>query len=209
MAQTVEVDVKGFVEQINHITQAQAKRAIDLTKPMKRIAIMMQHSFQQNFDAQGRPDPWKPLKLSTLVARYYKTHCGKTIAMTIEGRRELHAKGKGYYYKRGYREGAPREEALQFVGNAKILEDTGALMRSYIYSGRQGSVQRIYSSIIGGATILEMGSNLPYAAVQDMGSRDGKIPARPIAVIQKEDDEAIQRTIEEWILGPERGKANG
>jgi phage gpG-like protein len=198
--------MRELVNDIKGLAADQIKRANDLHIPFKEIAGVMLMSFQENFDKQGRPDKWKPLKMATLRARWYRLNKGKGLILKRYranpgeyepqgGRSEMTLMNQSRGGKKGFK---------NFVANAKILQDTGWLMNSFISGKHPDHIQRIVNSNM----TLELGSNTPYAAVHDMGSRDGKIPQREIAMIQEEDSNIIADIISGWIVAGREGMKN-
>jgi len=47
-------------------------RAMDCRVPLKAWGVYMVGETKQNFYSQGRPTPWAPLKIATLIARYLR-----------------------------------------------------------------------------------------------------------------------------------------
>ena len=80
---------------------------------------------------------------------------------------------------------------LRFKGGKKILIHTGRLLQSITYEALKDKV--------------EIGSNLPYAAIHQFGGWAGRgrkvyIPARPYLVVQEEDIDWIKEFLAKELL---------
>jgi phage gpG-like protein len=153
-------------------------RTRDLTPVMQDFAQYMLRSVDQNFDAQGRPARWAPLKVSTM-------------ASWIESRKSWKTK-TGTFNKKG-------RDAL---GGRRILTDSGLLRNSIHFKalarGVEGYTDKKYAAIqhFGGTTAAHTikprykkalfwpGAGHPVKSVQHPGSR---IPARPFLMFQDAD----------------------
>lgn len=154
------------------------RRVADLRPVLEDFAGYMVGSVQRNFDAQGRPNRWAPLK-------------GASLYGWLTSRRTWWTK-TGNLSKKG-------REAL---AGRLILTDTGRLRRSIhfraINQGVEGCTNVKYAAIhqLGGTTKAHMiyprrkkalawpAAEHPVRRVSHPGSR---IPARPFLLFQDED----------------------
>lgn len=155
------------------------RRVIDLRPVLEDFAAYMVGSVQKNFDAQGRPNRWAPLK-------------GASLYGWLTSRKTWWTKA-GNLSKKG-------REAL---GGRLILTDTGRLRRSIHFrataQGVEGYTNVKYAAIhhLGGTTKAHMiyprtkqalawpSAEHPVRKVKHPGS---KIPARPFLLFQQNED---------------------
>lgn len=153
-------------------------RTRDLTPVMQDFAGYMRISVQKNFDAQGRPARWAPLKASS-------------VASWLGSRKSFRTKSGGISAK-----------GAAALGGRLILTDTSILRNSINFKalarGVEGSTNVKYAAIhhLGGTTrahtivprvkkaLFWPGAGHPVKSVQHPGSR---IPARPFLMFQDED----------------------
>lgn len=167
----VEIDTSEF----NKVVKALIKRGGDFSPVMRDVGEHMHGSVMQNFEEQGRPEKWEPLKFSTLVSRY------------IRGNRERKRKRRvlvrgGTGYSRGF---------TRLLAMGKILIDTGRLRSSITYEPKKFSVR--------------IGTGLVYGGIHQTGGKAGrgrrvKIPARPYLVVQEEDRRYIDEVIVDYLM---------
>lgn len=154
-------------------------RTRDLTPVMQDFAGYMKGSVQKNFDAQGRPARWAPLKISTWAG-------------WIGSRKSFRNKS-----------GALSAKGAQALSGRLILTDTSRLRNSINFialaRGVEGSTNVKYAAIhhLGGQTgphtiiprtkkaLFWPGAAHPVKSVQHPGS---KIPARPFLMFQEQED---------------------
>jgi len=150
------------------------------------IGTAMTSSMAINFYQQGRPTPWKPLAMSTLIGRAGGT--SKAFKKAARKKREYSAAGL-------------TKRAASRMGSAQILMDRGSLLRSIHHRATDDMV--------------EAGSNLVYARIHHFGGMAGRghqvsIPARPWALIQDpEDKEDFREILEDYFMGPLGGFMKG
>jgi phage gpG-like protein len=173
---TIVISTKGFEESVAGLV----KRAIDYRPALQVFGADMLRSITKNFEAQGRPEPWKPLKPGTILARYtrrnstnkrrkevYKDAKGRTsgalsAVQTANGGLALGRSGKTF--TRG---------AIGALMNAKILDDNGDLKASIRYDVANMA--------------LRLGTNKIYGRTHQLGDSRRNIAARPYLVYQAED----------------------
>lgn len=79
-------------------------------------------------------------------------------------------------------------------GGPQILLDRGILRASITSRNRRGSIWRLRSNM------LELGTNIEYASIQQHGSPRRRIPSRPFVLFQEpEDGDAILAILDESI----------
>ena len=153
-------------------------RTRDLTPVMTDFAGYMRGSVQKNFDAQGRPARWAPLKTSSLAA-------------WMGSRKSF-----------GTKSGGVSAKGQAALSGRLILTDTARLRNSIDFKalarGVEGFTNVKYAAIhhFGGQTkahtivprvkkaLFWPGAGHPVKSVQHPGSR---IPARPFLMFQDED----------------------
>lgn len=175
--------------------QAEAMLGQILTRaqrlPIQRLQIIAYRSVMRNFKDQGRPTRWKPLSESTRDSRDSRLRAKKS-----KGKRRR---------KKWIGSGAVPGKIDTATGaymfrEYQVLQDTGALKKSIMANsdGKNGFV--VYTKLHS-----EPSKKYPegyyYPAVQQHGSLDGKIPARPFMVWQSEDIRDIKRIIIAHIRG--------
>lgn len=148
---------------------------MDLKGLNTRIGIILQQSAIERFEREKSPEgtDWQPLSPATLEAR--------------ARRRTKHKNGTSSYKTK---RGRLSQRAQRIMADAKILKDTGRLMRSMAYRARPEGVA--------------VGSNLVQAGIQQLGGKAGPgkkvtIPARPYLGVGPEDSQDIQRLLVDFI----------
>jgi len=154
-------------------------RTRDLTPVMRDFAGYMVGSVQKNFDAQGRPTRWAPLKASTLNSWM--------------GARKIW----------GTKSGGLSAKGAAALGGRLVLTDTSRLRNSIHFKafarGVEGFTNVKYAAIqhFGGQTAAHEirprikkalawpGGAYPVKLVKHPGS---KIPARPFLMFQEQED---------------------
>lgn len=132
----------------------------DRTQPNKQIAVQLEAWVLRNFQDEGAFfGGWAPLKPSTILARLR------------EGRGSAAKKAKARALVRGGETSSAAIKAASGVGLFKILQSSGALRQSYAgFSDNE-------EAGVGAQSIVT-----PYdlAAIHQEGTKDGRIPARPM-----------------------------
>ena len=59
-------------QQVKFYLKRRRKKALNLVIPLKKAGLLMLRSINRNFESSGRPNKWKPLKRSTLLAKVRK-----------------------------------------------------------------------------------------------------------------------------------------
>lgn len=198
---TINVQVIDTLTPVLEKIRARALRLDAPNGPLPAIGELMVASVTKTFEAEGRPDHWKPLALATLFGRAGVSFVGGKVA------------GGGKAFKAGFLEPVGEKESGTFrrisqgavlsVGSltagarkrmesAKILRRTGRLMRS------------INSEVTGGAVVWGT-DETKYAALHQFGGRAGRnkkvtIPARPFITDPfPEDWKAIEEILLEYL----------
>lgn len=172
-------EVNRLIEALEKKTQLQGMRAV-----LASFGEALMNSIQKNFDVEGRPTKWKPLKPQTIRTWLYK-------------RKSWVARGKRYPFSSGlvgpYRIPLTKAGTEAWAGvsgqsGRKILTDTGTLRRSIHYNVVRETMLKIST-----------GSTLRYATVHQFGDPEKGIPARPYMVIQKEDWDWFRQELLAWL----------
>jgi phage gpG-like protein len=180
----VDIQVEIRDEGLKALMRDLMKNGKDLTRALKRSGVHMMTSMDKNFKMQGRPQSWKPLSPNT-----------------IAGRRK---------------------------GSGVILQDKGMLRMSVLSRTSKGNIYRL------GKDSLVMGSSLKIASYHQYGTSPYTIrpktkkmlrfmtvkgmvftkqvnhpglPARPFALIHREDERAIADIFADHIVRSEQAKA--
>lgn len=181
------------------------RRAENPTELMDAVGIIMRASFAENFNVGGRPEPWQPLALETILEKMALFAAG-----LIRGR------------KRGVRVRVPRGQ-INAGSMPGILIRTGRLKDAASRKGAQGNIHRI----INGGRGIEVGVGplfvpenpygpgkrrgrmktagrlIPYGAYHNDPARFGisRLPRRQFLLVQEEDMERIHQAAEVFLLG--------
>ncbi len=166
MSFILRIKDKDFRQTI-HTKETKFKK---LEPAFKQIGEYMIASIIKNFEAGGRPQRWKPLKLMTIVQRYG---------------------GVRKSFKKSWRKtGEVKRGFSEYAGKHKILIKSGKLMKSITYKAFKDHVEigtnLVYAAIhqFGGAA----------------GRRHrALIPARPYLLVQEEDKLRIQKFLKDHI----------
>jgi phage gpG-like protein len=154
------------------------QRIGNLAPVMRRIGDTLKNDALDNFKGQHTPEgkPWPRLRPATLIAR----------ARRLSG-------GKGLYTKGGKGGAGKRTTAKAYrtITQARILQDRGQLRASIRVLGV-------------GPTHVEVGSQLPHAAIHQFGGKAGKgrqvfIPARPFIGMSAGAERDIIDTINAYL----------
>ncbi len=139
-------------KQVIQVLESMRARASDLTRAMKSIGSLVKGASMENFKGQHGPDgtPWRPLKMSTLIAR----------AMRLSG-------GKGIRNKNG----SVKKGAQRVIASGKALLDTGVLRSSV-------QVQDLTKQSVTIASRLKYSAIHQYGGQAGRGRRVA-VPARP------------------------------
>lgn len=210
------VQTKDFSDTVQGIV-ARAQNA----KPALRAwGQHMVGSVKRNFQDQGRPNAWRPLKVNTLIARYLR---GKEPKEKEGGR--FSANPLLYKQSKG-RISAGDVGAISTVAGMARSAKTGRVLRSRhgglnkiapagmvfrkpavraILSGKilldTGRLRKSITSQVTSGQQVEIGTNVKYAGPHQFGYEKNKIPARPFLVIQADDEEEFTQLLTEWLRG--------
>lgn len=191
---TLYVKAEGQ-DAVMNVIASMAARGVNTRPLMGRLGHIILGSTTRNFEAEGRPEKWKPI--SELTREIY------------EGRilERLRA-SKGY--QRIKKEETRRKWESEYLARSggKILQRQGDLRKSIVI----GKVTN---------TSVEVGSSLHYARIHQLGGeirpknrkallipvgnrylavKKVTIPARPYLVLQDEDSVVIMRATKDYIL---------
>ncbi len=153
----LSIRISGLDEYIRDIGELRL-RLRNLRPLAKLIAKRLRACFAENFNSEGRPEPWAPLAESTLAEKQALFEAG-----LIRGRR------------RGVRVrlGPGGEQRGSLPG---ILMRSGALKDSVARAHTKGNIERIRDE----GKEIEVGTSLPYAAVHEFGG-ESEYTIRPRA----------------------------
>lgn len=171
-----DIDLKVDDSEINDLIDKLYARSSDMTPAMETIGEVFLISIAKNFEVGGRysepgswrggSNKWQPLSAATILAGFRKRkHLTKTRTL-----RDGTVRGGGF--RKSYSNSLMNS-------NRHILIKEGIL---------KGFITKKASS-----TGVEVGTNVPYAAIHNFGGPAGRkdkrvnIPARPFLVIQDED----------------------
>ncbi len=147
----------------------------DLKVLNSRLGMILEQSTKQRFEEEKDPEGkfWIPLAEATLIAR-----------ATRKTRRRDGT--SGFKTKRG----KISKRAQRIMTDARILKDTGRLMRSITHKARPEGVA--------------VGTNLVQAGLLHFGGKAGRgkkveVPERPYLGVSRSDEEDIQAALQEFI----------
>lgn len=202
---------------------AMARALASFQVPLKNWGTWMVGSTKRNFDAQGRPEKWVPLKVSTLLARYLRTAAAQKLK-AAGGAREKFAPNPAVFTSSGKGAGA-----ISTVAGFRRSTRTGRVLRS-----RHGGINKIAKdgftfraaaarailkgkilqdrgllrasvttgkAVNAGARLVTLGTSMVYAATHQFGDRGRGIPARPFFVIQDDDREEFRDLLVRHLRG--------
>jgi len=147
---------------------------------MERFGEDLVDSVQRNFDEEGRPEKWKPLKPAT-IRRWLRKR--KSQLATSESEHYSSARVGGVVMS------LTKEGTTAFL-NRKILTDTAAMRNS------------VHWKMLDNTTLLLRAGGGPsgkYAATHQLGDESRNIPARPFLMIQEEDWTKFKEEIRWWL----------
>lgn len=137
------------------------------------------NSVQKNFDEEGRPEKWKPLKPAT-IRRWLR----KRSSWISTGPRPF-----SFGLIGGTR--IPLTKAgTKALLNRKILTDTAAMRNAVHWAMISPTILSIRA---GG------GPSSVYAATHQFGDESRNIPARPFLMVQEEDWRKFKEEIKWWL----------
>lgn len=197
---TINVQVIDTITPVLEKIRARALRLDAPNGPLPAIGELMVASVTKTFEAEGRPDRWKPLALATLFGRAGVSFVGGKVAgggkafkagfldPVAEGKKDtFRTIAKGSVLSASSLTAGARKR----MEGAKILRRTGRLMRSLEHE-ESGSA-------------VTWGTNVVYAALQNFGGQAGRnkkvaIPARPFITDPfPEDWQAIEEILLEYL----------
>lgn len=192
------------VDELTPVVEGLAERVQDFSVPLRAWGVYMVGSVNRNFQAQGRPERWAPLKLKTLMARVTRGNRTRRAQKKV-----LKALGgsKASRFRSAVVSGALGGTARAPLGSTFTAVATRALLSGKILIDRGFLKSSIVSALVGNMRVA-IGTNLKYAAYQNFGAtgtnRAGKRmnnPARPFLVIQDEDERVFGELVREWLQG--------
>jgi phage gpG-like protein len=152
----------------------------DLSIPLKRSGEYMVSSVNRNFDAQGRPVPWKPLSSMTIAMRRKGGGMGSPLILQDTGtlRRSITYELMGIDSVR-VGTNLPYASKLQF-GGVNVIPAHREKVKSFYRIQKGKRVQ-----------VKEFERNVP--------SRTFTIPARPFIIFNEEDKVVIQKIFSDYV----------
>ncbi len=155
---------------------------------LQQIGEMLVDSTKQRFGTATAPDgtPWAPNSPATMIA-WLRKKSGKFEGHKRTGNRD------GYFYGKGDKKGKLAAKGIATVMAKRVLiGDTTDLARQIF-------------PVVGG-DYVQIGSDRPYAAMQQFGGAKSKfpnlwgdIPARPFLGLSDQDTQNILDTISEYL----------
>lgn len=199
----IEIDTSSLDRTITSLDRIKDRleRPHDL---MEAIAIVMRRSFAENFNAGGRPTPWAPLALRTLLEK-----------MLLFGAGLIRGRNRGVRARLG----PGQVQAGNLPG---ILIRTGRLKDAAARRGVQGNIHRLSSDgrrlEIGVGPIFVPTENpygkgrtrgrarvsgrmINYGAFHQEGVPSRHLPRRAFIVVQEDDLRQIESLAEAWLQG--------
>lgn len=193
------IRVEGADRVLRRLRQIAAKGR-NLRVPLIRAGSIMLRAVDQNFEAEGRPQRWKPRAPFTLAA--------------------LRAEGMGRARNTKRYQNAKRfrtklkilRQAAGSMSDRKIFQVSGQFRNSMVM--RVGSTQVAVGSAHPGARIHQLGGvirpRVAKALLIPIGDKRVKmakvtIPARPFLVLTERDEHDIVETFLVWIQDDEGG----
>lgn len=184
-------------------------------KPMKAIGEVHRRSVDKNFEAQGRPTKWKPLKESTLINRALRRVSKLT---RTRGYQKLGSAGKQGARTRAF--GSALTSEFLSPEGGRILIVTGALRRSF--GKRVTDTSAVVGTPLKYSVIHQTGGTVRIPAVtakpgkvlafphpeipgaimfrKSARAHSVKIPARPMIVVLKEDIEDDKKILGHYLV---------
>jgi phage gpG-like protein len=180
---TISIDDKTVLAALARISESFTPAGI--SPAMEAIGEKLVLSTRRRFDTATGPDgePWPALRPGTVLARYQKM-------MNELG--QSHFKKDGSLSKSG-------AEAQTRIGAAssKPLIDTGELSRNISFQ------------VTDGGAGVEIGTNRTFderkgvgAEVHQLGTRDGRIPARPFLGLSAHDKTTVLDILSQFLQEP-------
>lgn len=191
----VQIEAQGL-DKVLSAMESMTSRGVRLQPLMRKVGVVLVGSVFSSFEAQGRPNRWKPW--SPLTEEIYS---GQAEAQAMSTQRYKSAKRQSTRFK--LRDAAVDRRIGQ---GSKILMNTGDLRKSIMV----GEVTN---------ESVEIGSSLVYARIHQLGGtilpKNAKmlraggyfplkrvtIPARPYLTVQPEDVPVISRLTIDFIRG--------
>lgn len=133
-----------------------------------------------SIDASGEQKTFSQLKKSARVLRPALLDIGDVLEASVD--QNFKIEGRPIKWKKL----KPATIKARRQSGPKILQDTGALVTSVVSKVK--------------ANTVEIGSNLPYARLQNQGSKKKNVPARPFLLFQKEDIVEAKDILQDHLL---------
>lgn len=171
-----------------------AARGRNLRVPLSRAGTVILKAVDENFEAEGRPQRWKPRSPLTMAA--LRAEAAQRTMATKRFAKAVKASTRGRYLR----------QAVAKANNRKILQVTGGLRNSIVMRVEGGRV--IVGSAHPAARIHQLGGTIkPRKAARlsiPVGNRlvqvrGVTIPARPFLVVTETDEEKIVRVFVDWL----------
>lgn len=166
----ISVEIKNPAEVADLLEKLSAKVGLKgLSLVMRSFGQDLVNSVQRNFDEEGRPEKWKPLKPATIRAWLMKRK-----SWISRGRKPFSTAMIGGVGIPLTRSGKAAYSGVEGQSGRKILTDTARLRRS------------IHSVLINKFTVA-VRAGTEYAATHQFGVPGRNAPARPFLLVQDED----------------------
>jgi len=183
----VQFDFKPSIGIMTKDLDTFGRRIKSFREPLKRAARYLGTSFQENFEAGGRPDPWEPLSPVTIMLRKEIWGLeGGDILIKTGALRKVVGQLSIWTIKE---QSASIQDLPNSVWYGRIHQ--AGYSRSHYFKKGMNSAEHLYA--IQQAQIKSMQTGVP------LESDRVHIPARPFILIQDEDEIAVGAIFEEWI----------
>ena len=169
-----EIEDDGLMDYIKSVQAGLQNTNVNL---LGIVGPIMRRSFAEQFAVGGDPEPWALNRRSTILRK----------------QRRDSPRTKGGNYPRRLLQ---LDEAAGRYFESGVLIDQGPLRDSYARKGARGHVERMNAD-----GSIEIGSSIPYAAIQQQDHRDrggGIVPARRL-VVRDSDVELIKQAIDAHV----------
>lgn len=137
---TVIINTKDFTGAIEGVIARASNPAPVLTA----FGLYMVGSIKRNFQEQGRPNPWAPLKVNTLLARYTRSSEGRKIPKAADAKR--FDPNPNVFKKQGRLSGSYDDRLKRYLGDASSASTVPGMARSpktgRVLRGKHGGLNK-------------------------------------------------------------------